>query len=101
MWSPFALPLTRIAGGGNTARRILSHTYALPRDNAVCRDVYKFIARMAHPDKNLTRDAYHCTMAGIIMDTAQRASDTVANDVIRPVIKSAGARRRLRSWEAV
>ena len=66
-------------GGGNTARRILSHTYGLPRDNAVCKDVYKLIARMAHPDKNRTRDAYHCAMAEIVMDTAQRASDMITS----------------------
>ena len=44
-----------------------------------CRDLYRPIARMAHPDKNLTRDAYHCAIAGVVMDTAQRASEIVAS----------------------
>ena len=48
-------------------------------DSAVCRDVYKHIARMAHPDKNPTRDAYHCAVADIAMDAAQRVSGMVAS----------------------
>ena len=67
-------------GGGYTARRILSHGYGgFSHDSAVCRDVCRLIARMAHPDKNLTRDAYHCAIAEVAMDTAQRASDIVAS----------------------
>ena len=62
------------------ARRILNHaSVGFPRDTAVCKDAYKFIARMAHPDKNQTRDAYHCAIAEIVMDTAQRASDMIAS----------------------
>ena len=67
-------------GGGHTARRILNHaSVGFPRDTAVCKDAYKLIARMAHPDKNQTRDAYHCAMAEIVMDTAQRASDMITS----------------------
>jgi hypothetical protein len=66
--------------GGHTARRILSHgNGGFSHDSAVCRDVYRHIARMAHPDKNPMRDAYHCAVAGIVMDAAQRASGIVAS----------------------
>ena len=67
-------------GGGHTARCILSHGRGgFPHDNAVCRDVYKHIARVAHPDKNPVRDAYHCAVAGVVMDAMQRAYDMVAS----------------------
>ena len=67
-------------GGRSTARRILSHGHmGFPRDDTECREVYRIIARIAHPNKNLARDAYHCTIADIAMDTAQRASDIVAS----------------------
>ena len=67
-------------GGGHTARCILSHGQrALSRDDAVCHDVYKHIARVAHPDKNPVRNAYHCAVAGIVMDTIQRAYDMVVS----------------------
>ena len=61
-------------GGGYTARRILSYGKGvLSRDDAVCRDVYKHIARVAHPDKNPVRNACHCAVAGVVMDAIQRA----------------------------
>ena len=67
-------------GGGHTARCILSRGRGgFPHDNAVCRDVYKHIARVAHPDKNPVRSAYHCAVAGIVMDTMQRAYDMVGS----------------------
>ena len=67
-------------GGGYTARCILSHGQGvLSRDDAACREVYKHIARVAHPDRNPVRDAYHCAVAGIVMDIVQRASDIVAS----------------------
>ena len=67
-------------GGGHTARCILSRGRGgFPHDNAVCRDVYKHIARVAHPDKNPVRSAYHCAVAGIVMDTIQRAYDMVGS----------------------
>ena len=66
--------------GGSTARRILSHGHTgFPRDDAECREVCRIIARIAHPDKSLARDAYYCAMAEMVMDTAQRASGIVAS----------------------
>ena len=67
-------------GGGHTARCILSHGRGgFPHDSAVCREVYKHIARVAHPDKNPVRSAYHCAVAGIVMETIQRAHDMVGS----------------------
>ena len=67
-------------GGGHTARCILSHGRGgFPHDSAVCREVYKHIARVAHPDKNPVRSAYHCAVAGIVMETIQRAYDMVGS----------------------
>ena len=34
---------------------------------------------MAHPDKNPVRNAYHCAIAGVVMDAIQRAYDMVAS----------------------
>ena len=45
----------------------------------MCREVYKHIARVAHPDKNPVRSAYHCAVAGIVMETIQRAYDMVGS----------------------
>ena len=45
----------------------------------MCRDAYKHIARVAHPDKNPVRSAYHCAVAGVVMDTMQRAYDVVVS----------------------
>ena len=41
--------------------------------------IYKHIARVAHPDKNPVRSAYHCAVAGVVMDTIQRAYDMVVS----------------------
>ena len=35
--------------------------------------------RVAHPDKNPVRNAYHCAIAGVVMDAIQRAYDMVAS----------------------
>ena len=69
-----------VRGGGYTARCILSYGKGvLSRDDAVCRDVYKHVARVAHPDKNPVRNAYYCAVAGVVMDTMQRAHDIVVS----------------------
>ena len=75
-----AMPSTLHGEGGHTARCILSHGQSvLSRSDAVCHDVYKHIARVAHPDKNPVRNAYHCAVAGVIMDTIQRAYGMVVS----------------------
>jgi len=63
-------------GGSSTARRILCHgPSGFSHNSRICRDVYKHISRIAHPDKNLMRNAYYCAVADIAMEAAQRASD--------------------------
>ena len=69
-------------GGGSTAtaRRILSHGLGgLSHNSGLCRGVYKHISRIAHPDKNLMRNAYYCAVAGIVMEAARHASVIVAS----------------------
>ena len=67
-------------GGGSTARRILSHGLSgFSHNSRVCREVYKHISRIAHPDKNPMRNAYYCTVAEIVMEAARRASDIVTS----------------------
>ena len=67
-------------GGGSTARRILSHgPGGFSHNTGLCRDVYKHISRIAHPDKNLMINAYYCAVADIAMEVARRASDIVAS----------------------
>ena len=67
-------------GGGSTARRILSHGLGgFSHNSGVCRDVYKHISRVAHPDKKLMRNAYYCAVAEIVMEAARRASGIVTS----------------------
>ena len=55
-------------GGGSTTRRILSHGLGgFSHNSWKCRGVYKHISRIAHPDKNLMRNAYYCAVADIAM----------------------------------
>ena len=76
----FRRPVNPARGGGYSVRCILSYGKGvLSRDGAVCRDVYKHIARVAHPDKNPVRNAYHCAVAGVVMDTIQRAHGIVVS----------------------
>ena len=59
---------------------LASEFLELSHNSAVCRDVYKHVARMVHTDKGpTTRSAYHCAMADIAMEAAQRASVMVAS----------------------
>ena len=63
-------------GGGSTARWILSHENGgFSHNTGTCRDVHKHISRLAHSDKNPKRGAYHCAVAEIVMNVAQRAAD--------------------------
>ena len=67
-------------GGGSTARRILSHGLSgFSHNSRICRGAYKHISRIAHPDKNLMRNAYYCAVAEIIMEAAKRTSDIVTS----------------------
>ena len=62
-------------GGSSTARRILCHgPSGFSHNSRICRGAYKHISRIAHPDKNLMRNAYYCAVADIAMEAAQRAS---------------------------
>ena len=76
---PVSAPVSNIRQTARPSKhkqqRKISKKYIKPS----CRDLYRPIARMAHPDKNLTRDAYHCAISGVVMDTAQRASEIVAS----------------------
>ena len=65
-------------GGGSTARRILSHGLSgFSHNSRTCRDVYKQISLVAHPDKNLMRNACNCAVADIAMEVTRRASGIV------------------------
>ena len=67
-------------GGGSTARRILSHGFGgFSHNSRTCRDVYKRISLVAHPDKHPMRNAYYRAVADIVMEVTRRASDIVTS----------------------
>ena len=67
-------------GGGSTARRILSHGFGgFSHNSRTCRDVYKSISLVAHPDKHPMRNAYYRAVADIVMEVTRRANDIVAS----------------------
>ena len=67
-------------GGGSTARRILSHGFGgFSHNSRTCRDVYKSISLVAHPDKHPMRNAYYRAVAEIVMEVTRRANDIVAS----------------------
>ena len=67
-------------GGGSAARRILSHgLVGFSHNSRTCRDIYKRISLIAHPDKHPMRNAYYRAVADIVMEVTRRANDIVAS----------------------
>ena len=76
-------------GGRRTAKRILSDGYSgLSHNSNTHHNVYKRIPRVANPNKNVTRDTYHCALAHLVMESVRKAlgitmSLTANNDARR------------------
>ena len=63
-------------GGHRTAKRILSDGYSgLCHSSNTHHSIYKRISLIAHPDKNVARDTFHCALAHIVMESIQKAFD--------------------------
>ena len=63
-------------GGHRTAKRILSDGYSgLCHNSNTHHTIYKRISRVAHPDKNVTRDTFHCALAHLVMESIRKALD--------------------------
>ena len=63
-------------GGRRTAKRILSDGYSgLCHNSNTHHNIYKRISLIAHPDKNVTRDTFHCALAHLVMESIQKAFD--------------------------
>ena len=63
-------------GGRRTAKRILSDGYSgLCHSSNTHHNIYKRISLIAHPDKNVTRDTFHCALAHLVMESIQKAFD--------------------------
>ena len=63
-------------GGHRTAKRILSDGYSgLCHNSHTHHNIYKRISLIAHPDKNVARDTFHCALAHLVMESIQKAFD--------------------------
>ena len=63
-------------GGHRTARRISSDGYSgLCHNSNTHHNIHKRISLIAHPDKNVARDTFHCTLAHLVMESIQKAFD--------------------------
>ena len=63
-------------GGRRTAKRILSDGYSgLCHNSNTHHNIYKRISRVAHPDKNVTRDTFHCALAHLVMESTRKAPE--------------------------
>ena len=73
---PGALWTNPNEGGHRTAKRILSDGYSgLCHNSSTHHNIYKRISRIAHPDKNVTRDTFHCALAHLVMESTRKALD--------------------------